>query len=74
MEEVKKALREMGSYLYYGELKANAEKYGVDYHRAKDIMRGKLKPTEADMYFVNAIYDMTLPRMQSLEKVKIFAR
>lgn len=74
MEEVKKALREMGSYLYYGELKAAAEKYGVDYNRAKDIMRGKLKPTEADMYFVNAIYDKALPRMQSLEKLKVFAR
>lgn len=71
--ELENKLREIGSLMPYGSKKQLAKKHGVDYQRAKDIFRGRVKRiTEADEAFVDACLDLATPFKNRINKILTF--
>ena len=69
---IRARIRNANQYLRYGERKELALKYGVKDHRMKDILSGRIKPTEVDTNFLDAVFDLAFPRMNKLKKFESF--
>lgn len=72
MNPAKEAIQRMADYLEHGELKAMAKKLRIPEHRAKSLVSGRLKITEADYPFIDAIYNVTIARKKRLDKLEVF--
>lgn len=73
MNPVKESIQRMSGYLEHGEIKSLAEKFRMPEHRAKSLLSGALKVTEADYALIDEVYALTLPRKKKLDKLDAFA-
>lgn len=74
MNPVRSEVREMSRYLEHGEVKEMAQRFGIKHQRAKDLVSGRLRVTDADRPFIMALYDLAAPRKRELDKLKVFTR
>lgn len=72
--ELKIAVRELRKYLHWGEAGRIALQFGITKSRSTDLLRGKIRATDADMPFIMALYDKALPRKAEHDKLKQLSR
>lgn len=71
---INRSVKEMAALLNYGEKKYLAKRFGIKYHRAKNLLAGRLKPKESDHGFIMACFDLALPRKTMATKLKTFVQ
>lgn len=70
MSEMQMTVQEINALLEMGEIKRLAKKHGLKLARAYHILQGRRQLKDTDNQFINACFDLTLPRKQRNDKLK----